>query len=365
MPTDDPARSLTELSLLTEQYAAFSARRAAAKEEQKRLAERREALAKALSDELSAYALRVGENGDFTTAIYSLRQAAERYRQLRRAEEQLAADRKNAEQVLDTLKRRLLPFLRRYDPSGRLHARECLETISLRLAEQRHLSAEFARKERELKAFIAEKKLDEPNDLADVEELDRLGEEEQELQARLGELHAQRATLKSSINRLAVDADRIPELESEIAHITARIVEAKANANTVRNTAKYLEEAKNALSTRYLGGMQTSLQSFLNDLIEGEAPESLMDTSFEVRLREGGQTRTMESFSRGWRDAVQFCVRLSLTNALYEASEKPFLLLDDPFVNLDDTRLAAARRLLEKLAKDYQILYLVCHSKRK
>ena len=89
-----------------------------------------------------------------------------------------------------------------------------------------------------------------------------------------------------------------------------------------------------------------------------------MDTSFEVRLREGGQTRSMESFSRGWRDAVEFCVRLSLTDALYTEGEKPFLLLDDPFVNLDDRRLMAARALLEQLAERYQILYLVCHSER-
>ena len=72
----------------------------------------------------------------------------------------------------------------------------------------------------------------------------------------------------------------------------------------------------------------------------------------------------MESFSRGWRDAVEFCTRLSLTDALYKDSEKPFLLLDDPFVNLDDERLPAARALLESLAADYQILYFVCHKDR-
>ena len=143
-----------------------------------------------------------------------------------------------------------------------------------------------------------------------------------------------------------------------------RIDEARANAATVAHTAKLLEEAKTALSTRYLDGMQASLTEFLSTLVGNNAPEARMDTSFDVRLREGGQTHTMESFSRGWRDAVQFCVRLSLTDALYKESECPFLLLDDPFVNLDDERQAASRALLESLSNRYQILYLVCHKER-
>ena len=143
-----------------------------------------------------------------------------------------------------------------------------------------------------------------------------------------------------------------------------QIDEARANYTTLMHTAKFLEEAKTALSTRYLDGMQKSFTGFLTDLIGENSPEALMDTSFDVRLREGGQTRTMESFSRGWRDAVQFCVRLSLTDALYADTEPPFLLLDDPFVNLDDTRLAAARALLDKLSQTHQILYLVCHKDR-
>ena len=110
--------------------------------------------------------------------------------------------------------------------------------------------------------------------------------------------------------------------------------------------------------------MQESFDGFLGELTADQAPEALMDTSFEIRMREAGQTRTMESFSRGWRDAVELCVRLSLTDALYAEGERPFLLLDDPLVNFDDERLAAARALLDKLSQKYQILYFVCHKDR-
>jgi len=43
---------------------------------------------------------------------------------------------------------------------------------------------------------------------------------------------------------------------------------------------------------------------------------------------------------------------------------RPLLLLDDPFVNLDERRLAAAKNLLAELSKDRQIIHMVCHEER-
>jgi uncharacterized protein YhaN len=125
-----------------------------------------------------------------------------------------------------------------------------------------------------------------------------------------------------------------------------------------------LAEAKEALSTRYLGGMQESFLHYLGELTEGEIPEAVIDSSFGVRARTLGESRELESFSRGNQDAVRFCVRLSLTDELHRDSERPFLLLDDPFVNLDEAHLQAARKLLEKLSARYQIIHMVCHEGR-
>jgi uncharacterized protein YhaN len=233
------------------------------------------------------------------------------------------------------------------------------------MSEADRLSRASREKEAELTAFIKEKRLDAHTEITvDASVLDRLRTEEEQLQGQLQEERARAARLQSSIERLAVDADRVPDLKNEIENRKLQIAEAKENVVTIANTAKFLEEAKVALSTRYLGGMQESFSSYLSRLTGEEMREALMDPSFEVRLREGGQTRAIESFSRGWRDAVQFCVRLSLTDALFAEEERPFLLLDDPFVNLDDERLYEARALLDKLASDRQILYLVCHKDR-
>ena len=57
------------------------------------------------------------------------------------------------------------------------------------------------------------------------------------------------------------------------------------------------------------------------------------------------------------------CMRFALVDALF-TGEKPFVILDDPFVNLDDRHTKEALALLRKLAEERQILYLVCNSSR-
>ena len=58
------------------------------------------------------------------------------------------------------------------------------------------------------------------------------------------------------------------------------------------------------------------------------------------------------------------CMRLSLVDALF-GDEKPFFILDDPFVNLDDEHTKRALEMLDKIAEDHQVVYLVCNTSRK
>ena len=44
--------------------------------------------------------------------------------------------------------------------------------------------------------------------------------------------------------------------------------------------------------------------------------------------------------------------------------EKPFLIMDDPFVNLDQDRLQAGLKLVKGLSADRQVIYFTCHPSR-
>ena len=67
--------------------------------------------------------------------------------------------------------------------------------------------------------------------------------------------------------------------------------------------------------------------------------------------------------SLGLKDVTDFCLRMGLIDAMYE-KEKPFIILDDPFVNYDSVNLLGATDALNKIADEYQILYFTCHESR-
>ena len=358
---------LTELSVLSRQW-----REEMAGEEKKAkalqaLRAQKQQLLRDLQERFRSWGILLPPKNDYRDDIEALRRdvshikraAAEVDQRTRRREAALAEQKR--------LQAELTPFLRHFDPDGQMKPSECLDRVQEWETEYRRLSHRIPELREELSRFIAEKKLgtDREHGNTSLPDVDALTSHERDLQRELTELQSRQAELKSHIGRLATDAERLPEVEATLRTLEEELSLANANSATIANTAQFLEEAKAGLSTRYLAGMQASFSSLLKALMDKNAPESVMDTSFKVKLRESGKTQHPESLSQGWRDAVRFCVRLSLAEALYAEGEVPPMILDDPFVNLDERRLEAAKRLLVELSKKYQILYLVCHAERR
>lgn len=88
-----------------------------------------------------------------------------------------------------------------------------------------------------------------------------------------------------------------------------------------------------------------------------------LDMDLKVHIRDKGDDRDLSSYSVGEEDCVMLCMRLGLVDALF-TREEPFLILDDPFVNLDDEHTKTALGLLQRISKTRQIIYLVCNSSR-
>ena len=360
----DLARLLTEVSLAAVQARENVHRRRALREQLGEIGR----TAEQVRARLAAYVARFDKEAteeDYAQTLSAVQRDLERYHFLCREETRRAAQKTNAMERQEALRAELRPFIKRYDSTNSKTATEIIDSVSEAYTTYRRLSEEYKKRESALRAFIVEKKLDEravEDDVMSAEELER---QERALQARLGELRDRHTRLGMELARLSEETDRLPELEASLNAAEERHRLYTKNFKTVTATANFLSEAKEALSTRYLSGMQESFDRYLGILTEGEdAPASTIDSSFDVRVRAHGQSRTMESFSRGRRDAVRFCVRLSLTDELYKDSEKPFLLLDDPFVNLDEDALCEARHLLDTLASKYQIIHMICHEGR-
>lgn len=196
-----------------------------------------------------------------------------------------------------------------------------------------------------------------------AEDLLSLRREEQRLRAADTSLTETRLQQKQELQRLQEETAQIPVLQEELARLQSQMAEDREKVRILDETMDLLQQARERLSTNYMDTIRARFAFYMAQLETAAAETCLIDTDFQVYPQRLGQTRELAYFSAGQTDLVMLCMRLALVDALFKA-EDMFVILDDPFVNLDDVHTAQACALLRKLAAKRQILYLTCHSSR-
>ena len=133
--------------------------------------------------------------------------------------------------------------------------------------------------------------------------------------------------------------------------------------HTLQLTQEFLQTAKEQFSARYLGPIENGFGKYYELLTNDESGNWMVNANIDVQVKEQGELRETKWLSAGYQDLLGICMRLALVDAMYP-EEKPFLVLDDPFVNLDEEKVQHGNELLQKISGEYQILYFTCHSSR-
>jgi uncharacterized protein YhaN len=80
-----------------------------------------------------------------------------------------------------------------------------------------------------------------------------------------------------------------------------------------------------------------------------------------THLARDGARETFESLSIGAREQVAVLVRIAFATLLGEQEGRaPCLILDDALVYADETRFATMKAILQRAAREMQILVLTC-----
>ena len=166
---------------------------------------------------------------------------------------------------------------------------------------------------------------------------------------------------KNKIESIESDID-IFEVENDIEVVSNEIEEMTKKLKIIEDTKKNLELAKESFSSHYLGKMENSFMKNI-EAINGEKIDLNIDINLDVQISKYGGYKKIDFLSTGYKDLIYICMRMSLVEALFEG-EKPFIVLDDPFVNLDEEKMEKAIELLKNIGKNYQIIYFVCHNSR-
>lgn len=168
-------------------------------------------------------------------------------------------------------------------------------------------------------------------------------------------------TQKSDAIRLADQSlEKYPDLVQEIHALYEQKQKAQNTLAILKRTIQLITRAKENLANRYLSKVEQLFNSYMQIWLNNDAVRGLLDINFNVRIEENGKAHVAEGYSTGYCDMIDFCMRLALVDTLFE-KEQPFLILDDPFVNLDADRLEKALELLHVMAANKQIVYFVSH----
>lgn len=157
--------------------------------------------------------------------------------------------------------------------------------------------------------------------------------------------------------------DEILQLKVELADKEERYEADYKNFTLLRKTMDYLQMAKESLTARYMEPVKKGFDKYYEMIVGKSAENYRFDADVNVTVLEQGLQRDTRFLSEGHRDLVGICTRMALIDAMYEG-EKPFIIFDDPFVNLDKEKTEKAMAFLKEISREYQVIYFTCHATR-
>ena len=168
--------------------------------------------------------------------------------------------------------------------------------------------------------------------------------------------------IKNQIEILESKIDDNEYLENDIENLKKEIEKIENKYSILEKTKNLLENAKTSFSTNYLKEMINGFNEYLK-MIDDNVIDTNLDINLDVKIDVNGSKKEIKYFSAGYKDLIYICVRFILIKALFK-EELPFVILDDPFVNLDDEKTKKAIELINNFSKQYQIIYFSCNESR-
>ncbi len=298
--------------------------------------------------------------------LYDLRSRFAEYEKLHA--KAVSFEESNVQARVDELERDILGFLREYTAQESISENFASELRSLEreMLTFKRCEAEAKQAKLKLTAFIEQENVEELNNIV----LPTTTQTADELDAAVGEAEEQAVSIADNIRAYGATLEKIASEMDELDEKARKLEEKKEKYERVSEkykvlqlTQKYLDEAKNGLTKRYTEPLKDALAKNYEILSNGEESHYAVDVQMNVGLDVGTMPKSLSSLSRGYLDLSWMCMRMAFIDAMYP-DEKPFIVMDDPFVNMDEKKIEGGKKLIRELSKDYQIIYFTCHESR-
>ncbi len=181
-------------------------------------------------------------------------------------------------------------------------------------------------------------------------ELETLTNEERDLQIAI----TQRSAGQRSLN----------EVEEEREEVAAQVAELELELEATAHAATFIEAAARDRHARIAPRIAGAAGKFLERITQGAYSEIMISRDLKITVRIPQTAKLSDDprrvLSKGTVDQVYLAIRLALIQTMSAGAESVPLLLDDPFANYDDGRLANALVVLTEVAKTHQVLLFTC-----
>ena len=176
-------------------------------------------------------------------------------------------------------------------------------------------------------------------------------------------LRKQLADCDKRIAEAEREVEKLPDVESELERAEEALKLYKEKYDLLGDTIDALKEAEKALKDKYIAPIKDKFSVYAEALERVLDEKVTMDSDYRVKFERGGEDRSDKYLSMGERSLCALCLRLALIDNMYPV-EQPFIVMDDPFVHLDENHMKRTVELINELAKTKQIIYFCCHESR-
>ena len=328
--------------------------------------EKHTAAKKAAADlhrEIMAILSRYGITNEPSEGVKRLANEREELCRLLKAEEEQLTQRRELDAVMEKKSAFLTAFFSYYEPIVALPFREALNELRRMLVLSKECLARYEKDRQRLLKFLEESGFDPKEPLPPyIGEAATFAKRERELGDRLIATEKSITATAAETEHQAAIVRTLPNLELQRKALAEKLAGAEHTLSLLQATHRVLKDSKEDLSTRYLKDIEHHFSGYLS-LLSSHSEGFRFNTELSLSAERAGEMHPAEALSRGEQDLVAFCARLALVDAIF-TEESPFLILDDPFVNLDDSHYVRALTLLSRLSNRFQILYTSCSSAR-
>ncbi len=189
---------------------------------------------------------------------------------------------------------------------------------------------------------------------------ERLEVEVADAERQLERARDDEADARARVEQNPVDAEEVAALEERLAGWSEELSALRRRERVYALTLREINAAEQATMQRATRYLERRMVKDVARVTDGRYRRVRVDDTnlgVDVFSPEKGDWVPVTDLSQGTLDVVYLAARLGLVR-LVTGDRRPPLILDDPFVTLDDDRAPRALELLREVAADFQVIYL-------